>query len=183
MIQRLSFDEQWKELMASWERQLHDDPVAWFVSFRRMERNRNRYWCVRLLNMWEGEMMARGGKKGSGGDVKKAGGWTQFVDIRVGEDDVAALRAAHWTGEDVSNMVARLLGEGYRLSFSYNAQNDTTNASMTGKTEDNPHEGKTLSAFHSSWYDALTLLLWKHFEVAGEDWDSVAVSRGRDLYG
>lgn len=183
MPQRLSFEEQWDSLVKWHEDAIADDPAGWFRYFVRMDGSRNRYWCVRLLRIWEGEMMARGKKNETAAAPRKTGGWTEFVDIRVDEDDIAAMRAARWTGDDVSDMVANLLGQGYRLSFSYNSQNDTTNASMTGKSEGNPHEGKTLSAFHSTWFDALTLLLWKHYQVAGEDWSSVADDRERVRYG
>lgn len=183
MSQRLSFEEEWEQYFEWESERARNEGREWFRNFVRLHRHSSKYWICVLLGIWEGALMARG--KGNGKASGGAGGdvWTTFVDIRVGAEDVEALHAAQWTADDVYDKVTTVLEQGYRLSFSYNRQNDSTIASLTCKAEGNVNEGKTLTAFHQGWYDALRLVLWKHEGIAEMDWSRAAKERGGSVFG
>lgn len=183
MSQRMSFDEEWEEYIESERRHMGADPRGWFVSFARQHRHRDRRWVCFLLNEWEDTHMARG--SGSGKNGGRAGGdaWTTFVDIRITSEDWEEMNATPYSPEEMSDDVSTLLTRGYRLSFSYNQQNDATIASLTCKAEGDVNEGKTLTAFAQGWLDALRLVLWKNEHIARGNWSKAAKERGGAVFG
>jgi hypothetical protein len=179
----MSFDEQWAEFFDQEMRHVRFDCRGWFLSAVRLYRHRSRNWICVLLNEWEVQVMARG-KSGSGNTNGTSGNaWTTFVEIRITPEDWEEMNDAKWTPDDVFDAVSGLLEKGYRVSFSYNKQNDSTVASLTCKEEGDVNEGKTLTAFSQGWFDALRLVIWKSQMIAKGNWSVGAKERGGAVYG
>lgn len=135
------------------------------------------------LNIWGGNAMARSKKNGSPGEGTKSTWNTTFVDIPLTGVSEEELYAYFTSTELVYDQAAELLESGYRLGFSYNAQNDAFICSVTCKDETSPNANKTFTAFAGTWFDALMVALYKHRVVAGGVWSKGSSDMTRPKFG
>lgn len=77
----------------------------------------------------------------------------------------------------VASLVEDLLADNYKLSVSPDFENSCTIVTIICKSEDGPNANSCFSTRSETWEDALTLALYKHFEIAkGEDWPTDNIS-------
>lgn len=89
-------------------------------------------------------------------DRKKVGPWTQTKDFSL---------------EDLINQA---LGEGHKVSLSFNDNTDSYIASVTGKPEDCVNASKCYTSHAKTWYQALQVAMYKyHVIFRGEAWEDV----------
>lgn len=106
--------------------------------------------------------------------------WRGFVSLELTQpqkDAVKVLRAEQmgrvWTN------VLDMLGEGYKLSLSWDDYNQAFIASMTGKPECGRNAGLTLTARGGVIEGAVAALWYKHNDVLGGDWGDAGVQGRR----
>lgn len=176
-------NDEWRD---HWEIELSQfvsDPRAEFRSFARWYGRWKSRDMLRILNLYlNGDMMARGQGK-TKAVASNRNQWTEFVDIPLGEDDFEQIEKAFPDIETTDEAIAELLGEGYRVSLSYNAGNDAFIASVTCKNADDPNNGKTFNAFAGSWVEALQCALYKHYVKARKNWGTNADKPARPRFG
>lgn len=83
---------------------------------------------------------------------------------------------------DLWDVLATCLQSGYKISTSYNAQNDTYSATLMCNDAQSVNAGYCLSAFAPDVYHALRTLIFKHTEVLEFDWQSATVKE-QDKWG
>jgi hypothetical protein len=179
----MSFDEQWNDLIRWLDDQRGTNTRQWFLSLVRHDRWRTSYLVLRQINLWGVETMARGKSKTS---VRTAAGgkqWTNFVEISLAGHDMAQIEAAFGTVDALFDALTTMLGEGYRLSMSYNPQNDAVIASVTCKDEESVNAGCTYTSFATDWVTALKIAAYKHFVVTEQNWLGVAGISTRPAFG
>ena len=68
--------------------------------------------------------------------------------------------------------VDRLVFDGYKISVSYDKYHNCVSAFCTHPANDHPHHGLCLSARAPSYLNALKVLVYKHFTILQENWDT-----------
>lgn len=104
-------------------------------------------------------------------DVKK--GEYTFVRLSLSaEEKEGAKSYSQKAAADIDVALTEVLASGYKVSFSYNETNDTVTCTFTGKPEESVNEFKMLTSFASSWWIALCVNLYKHWELFnGSVWE------------
>lgn len=101
---------------------------------------------------------------------EKAAPWVGFVDVKLTAEQDAAFDVWDATDEDVITLLQEANSGGYKLSVVWNGSNSTFIASLTCTDKDIVNAGYTMPAFSSSWYEAIRLLVFKHFYVTEGNW-------------
>lgn len=178
-----SFEVQWRQLMNYERIKLNADPMWWLRWGFAMERYRSRHWFLSLLNECCGVLeMATSKKKGAGTTAGKPQ-WTTFVDISIAGVEWTDIQQVYGKGDDFTNALADLIGEGYRVAFSYNPANDAVICAVTGKEGCGANEGKTFNSFAGDWVTAAMVCLYKHNVVTNGDWSGAAGTPNRPSFG
>jgi len=99
--------------------------------------------------------------------------WKGFKDFRLTNDQLAAFATDGVHDDDLMDLVQASLAEGYKLTFTYNGQSDTYNASMTCNDDKSGNFGYTMSLFGPNFYTALGLLMYKHHILLDGDWNNI----------
>lgn len=138
-----------------------------------------RHELCSVLTAWfaEYERQVDDAKRIMGDNVKKQEtnmlNWKGFKDFKLTADQLQLFAAWDCHDGDALDLVQGALAGGYKLTFTYNGKVDSYNASLTCNAENNPNQGYTMSAFAPTFYQALRLLMFKHWELLGSDWDNV----------
>jgi len=99
--------------------------------------------------------------------------WGGFIDIRLTEDQKAAFYV--WQRENEPGMweeFAEVVAKGFKFGLSYDAENGCYIATFTasGRAVIGLDQRYCLTARAPEWPTALSLLLYKHVEIARGDW-------------
>lgn len=178
-----AFDEQWAEYIAFERHRIETVPTVWLSQFHFGNKHRVSYWVFKLINYWGEVQMARGAKQTTATNAKSVNQWTKFVDISLGETTLKDVGVEYPTIDEVNEHLSNALMNGYRLSVSYNPANDAVIASFTCKDEESVNAGCTLSAFAGTWADAISVLLYKHYVIAKQNWIASSQGAGKVLIG
>lgn len=79
-----------------------------------------------------------------------------------------------WDGEYKTTLdaVERLILDGYKISSSFDRFHDCVGVFCTMPQADHKHHGLCLSARAPNFLDALKVLVFKHFTLLQENWDT-----------
>ena len=95
-----------------------------------------------------------------------------YVNINIPatqiKDAESKLSDAKWVFANMSQAIA----DGYNLKVYHDADAGHYRASFTCMAQGHDNHGYLLGAYAGDWYTAIGALLYKHFDVAGEDWTS-----------
>lgn len=97
--------------------------------------------------------------------------WGGFINIRLSDEEKET--AQLWIREherEAFAMFADNLGEGFKFSLSYDAENQSYIASYTGAGWVGSELRCSMSARAGTWFEALALLVWKHNIHASGNW-------------
>ena len=136
-------------------------------------RNRDSY--LDLINSWP-EMYVEMGEKYLMAKVKPAttnNGKVEFkgfVNYVLDEDDKSRFKTWDIDDHDLWLLLSGDIQAGYKLTTSYNPQNDTYNATYMCNDTTSPNVGYCLSSFAPDWYTAVKSLVFKHNEILGCIW-------------
>lgn len=177
------FSEQWEEFIALLDSWRVENPRRLFKSLAIADRWRTSYWVLRQINQWGVETMARGKAKTSVRTAASGKQWTNFVEISLAGHDMEKIEQEFGTTDALFDALTTMLGEGYRVSLSYNPQNDAIIASVTCKDDESVNAGCTYTSFAVDWVTALKIAAYKHFVVTEQNWIGVAGVSSRPAFG
>jgi len=84
---------------------------------------------------------------------------------------------------DAFDSMDTLLHEGYKLSFRFEDKNSAMAVWLTAPTQDHANSGLLLQGRGPSVLAAITVVLYKHFELLKEDWSSAGKAGAKDVWG
>lgn len=113
-------------------------------------------------------------KNGSGSSSQFKG----FINYVLNEDDKVRFKSWDVDDHDLWLLLSGDIQNGYKLTTSFNSQNDTYSATYMCNDASSPNLGFCLSAFAPDWYTAVKSLVFKHNEILGCVWGQEKV---RDL--
>lgn len=93
-----------------------------------------------------------------------------FVRHNLSVEDKAAYDTWVQTYKGFWDDVERLVDSGYKISVAYDGYNKTVQAMLTCNDEKNEDFGWVLAARAPTAVDAMTLLMFKHFQLLGGTW-------------
>lgn len=130
-------------------------------------------WLSQLGEFMYGEMSAimaatKAPAQRKSGPVEFKG----FVNYVLSEEDKTAFKAWDVDDHDLWLLLATDIQIGYKLSVSYNKQNDTFSATYMCNDPGSQNAGYCLSAFAPDWYNAVKSLVFKHNEVLDTIWNT-----------
>ncbi len=102
--------------------------------------------------------------------VKKADEWRGFVNYHLPVDVKKAAGDYRKTWDLLGDILPTLVGARYKLSLSFNPQDDAVIASVTCKDPENVNYQRTLTAFGPDVHEAILRLSYIHFVVFQEVW-------------
>lgn len=101
--------------------------------------------------------------------------WGGFVNIRLNDDHKAAF--TEWQSQNsiyVWQAFEDLLGLGMKVSFGYDAENECTIVTFTGRLLAAADDRRCVTSRHATAELALALAVWKHTELARGYYDAFA---------
>lgn len=101
----------------------------------------------------------------------------QFIQYRLSDEELAQAHNAAENFADVVEIFDQMIGEGYKLSASYDAYGGGTQVFMTPSNKGNVNAGYTLTARAPSLTAAVAVLCWKHYTLFAQDWPKEPDSR------
>jgi len=105
-----------------------------------------------------------------------------FININMSVEQKNTFRAWDADTSEIDDMLATVLHQGYKLSAAYDNHNSAFVVSMTCKQAKLPNYGYTMSARAGDLKSAEALLMYKHFFLVGEVWESYSPTED-DLLG
>lgn len=118
-------------------------------------------------------------------EAKPAVSW-EVVFVKCELDKETKEQAKKWDlkYEATFNGLERLINDGYKLSISRDTYHDATGVFLTMPTREHAHHGYCLTARGPDILSALKMLVYKHYNVLGEHWDTEVAERPRhDVWG
>jgi hypothetical protein len=83
--------------------------------------------------------------------------------------------------EQVSLLIEEAVAGLYKISFTRNDKSGSVVASMQCNDPSSANAGLVMSAHAAHWYDAIAVLMWKHFIHLKQKWDEPDVSAEMDF--
>lgn len=104
--------------------------------------------------------------------------WGGFINLRLTELQKNDFKIWFTDNNDtVSDRVESLLIDGFKLSIAFNADNDTFSASVIGCLLVSSQKRYAVSAYAPNWWQAIALVIYKHFVIAEQKWDDFKPSK------
>jgi len=83
--------------------------------------------------------------------------------------------------EEVGLLIEQAIASEYKLSLALNVQNGSVQASMTCNDAKSKNAGLSMSAYAPHWYNALAVLMWKHYIYLGGIWEKPEIGDDEDF--
>lgn len=112
---------------------------------------------------------------------KKADEWKAFVQLELTTAQKVEVKKLRDDADRLFDSVFGTVEEGYKLTFSLDTYNNAYVCSLTGKGDDNPNNGLTLSGRGGSILGAMASLWYKHDVVLERDWTSANTAKPREI--
>lgn len=93
-----------------------------------------------------------------------------FINRVLTSDEKDSFKVWSCDDHDLWLVLQTDIQQGYKVSVSYNEQNDTFNATYMCNDEKSPNYGWCLTAFAPEWYTAIRSLVFKHNEILQCEW-------------
>jgi len=117
---------------------------------------------------WRHIAMAK--SKQQGGKEYEKAAFKGFFNYDLKSDEKDEAKAFLKQDEEIALSIENAISSGFKLSVAANKANGTVIATMTAQDPALPQAGYSLSAHARHWYDALGVLMFKHYKVLGQKW-------------
>ena len=171
---------EWLQLASYWDERFAQDGASALASFVYFYRYKHTHGYLSVLNRGLHTMATKGKAPVSNKTAVANTSFTTFVNVSVPAHMKDSVRGYLADPTAFVTAVSDLLEAGYRIGCSYDDKRDAMIASLTCRKAGDANEGKTLTAFAQTWPEAITVVLFKHFEVCNQIWEAPTE---RDLFG
>jgi hypothetical protein len=103
---------------------------------------------------------------------------TAWIRCDLTDEHKKHMKSLKFEPKGALESLERLVEDGFKLTFSRDAKNDCVGAYLTSPKESESDPQLCLSARGPTLTSAIMVLLYKHFELLGEDWSSHIDKRG-----
>jgi len=95
---------------------------------------------------------------------------SRWVSCELADSDKKHLKSVKVSHEQIFSSLAQLIDDGYRLSLGYEERNDCVGVYLNAPKNPSVEYTMCLSARGPDIEKALTVLMYKHFEMLKGDW-------------
>lgn len=171
---------EWLDLASYWTTSFETDGRKALSGFLYFNRYKHTPGYLMVLNRGLHHMATKGKAPATNKTAVSNASFTTFVNVNIPAHMKDGVRAYLADPQQFVTAVSDLLESGYRVGVSYDEKRDAMIASLTCRRMGDANEGKTLTAFAQTWPEAITVVLFKHFEVCNQVWDTPAE---KDVFG
>lgn len=143
-------------------------------------------YCMELTNWCTHDEIARGirmTKKKKKGKEDKTAEFIGFVNIQLNTERKKAFAKWGKSWEDVITLFSELVLDDYRVSFAPANDGNAVQVSLTCRDKQDPNAGYCMTSRAPTWQDALTVAMWKHYDLCQRDWTEYVESSFDDDWG
>lgn len=110
--------------------------------------------------------------------------WGGFINIRLDDEQKQQFTEYYAAfSEEIPSALDDLLGKGMKFSVSYDHENQSYVASFTGRLVRSMDLRCSTSSRHSTFQEAVALLVWKHHAMADGDYGNFKTNGRRADWG
>lgn len=106
-----------------------------------------------------------------------------FVSVGLNVERKAAVKSWGSNWEGVIGLLAELILDDYRVSFSAANEGSAVQCSVTCRDDKDINFGWCMTSRAPTWQDALRVAMWKHFELCERDWSEFLEGDVDDAWG
>lgn len=104
--------------------------------------------------------------------------WKGFANVPFNAEERALYSSADLLETVVHAQLEEMLATGYRVSFFYDAKNDAAQCSVTCADPKSVNAGWTMTSRGPTWWDALSVAVFKHFILCEGVWPKDEATAG-----
>lgn len=104
--------------------------------------------------------------------------WKGFANVPFNAEARMLYEATEITEAGVHTQLEDLIADGYRVTFSYDKTNDAAQCSITCANEKSPNLGYTMTSRGPTWWDALSVAVFKHNVLCEGVWPKADKTTG-----
>lgn len=104
--------------------------------------------------------------------------WKGFANVPFDAEARMKYEAAEIVETVVYQRLEDLIASGYRVTFAYDKNNDAYQVSITCNIPRHENEGYTLTSRGPTWWDALCVGQFKHYELTQGVWPKGEKTQG-----
>lgn len=137
---------------------------------------------VRLDNCYELTRMLTMAVKGKPQNTSEKADFKGFFNYELSQEQRDECRAFMRQDELIATHIEDVIASRYKITLAKDGRADGYQATMQANDPKDPNAGLCMSAFARHWYDALAVLMYKHFVVLGKVWSKAEGQLdGRDI--
>lgn len=107
--------------------------------------------------------------------------WNGYVSVNIPSDLLGDAEKYITDNATFVESMNQALIDNYKLGVRHNPDDGSYIATLTCFDGDSDNFGYAMSAFGSDWYTACAVVLFKHFEVTGENWTDYRSSKSHSF--
>lgn len=117
--------------------------------------------------------------------VAKKDGWEPkgFANLTLTQEQIKHAFTTFDSPEKVEHVWLKEMEDEYKFTFSYNPKTNAIVCSCTSKDANNPNSGWILTSHAPTWFEALSLTLYKHTIVLERNWGDSETKASASQYG
>lgn len=108
--------------------------------------------------------------------------WQGFIEVPIDKDAASQLEAMDCETEFPYTDIEWLVREGYKVTFSCNAEDETHRVTLTDMRPESPTAGYAVSGWGGTPHDAFSSVMYKHRYMMPDGWGAYQVSAPRPKY-
>jgi len=106
--------------------------------------------------------------------------WGGYLNVRLSKEQLEQFDVWHKElGDDVWDLFLQLLADGMKFGLTYDPDIDTYTCTLTNSARCPCGVSSlyVLSGYAQTWYQAVAVVIFKHFQVLGGTWEHYRPSR------
>ena len=136
---------------------------------------------IRLANLWDWTNRLMTKKQQLLGKEHKEAQFKGFFNYELDNDQKAACKAFMREDEEIMLLIEEAIASGYKITVALNPKNGSLTASMQQKWSGEANAGMCMTAHAKHWYDAVAVLVFKHYKVLQGRWEKESVPEDEDF--
>lgn len=109
--------------------------------------------------------------------------WKGFWDCHLSDEQRKAFAAWDVTTDELFGSIDYLLDRSYKITLTVGNGGNSFIASITCNAQKLKWSGYTMTSYAPSAWEALKLLVFKHFHILSEDWNTATFRPDRPEWG
>lgn len=138
---------------------------------------------VRLSNVYDYTRMLTMAIKGKKGDTPKKADFRGFFNFEMDPEQKGNCKEWIRNEEEVALSIEQAIASGYSVKITLDTNKAGYQATMQANDAKDVNAGLCMSAYAKHWYDALAVLMFKHFVLLSCKWEEQEQASNTEDFG